>query len=49
MKFVRFTTAKHKDGVYGLVGNDGAIEVISGGLVDPVEKIGVLRNQVVAE
>jgi len=40
MKLVRFTTAKHKDGVYGLVGNDGTIRVIFGGLFDPVLKTG---------
>lgn len=45
MKFVRFTTAKHKDGVYGLVANDGTIEVISGGLFDPISKTGEIVRE----
>ncbi len=40
MKFVRFETAKHTAGVHGLVAEDGTIEVLRGGLFDPVEKAG---------
>lgn len=40
MKFVRFISAAHTDGAYGLLQDDGAIEVIRGGLLDPVEKTG---------
>jgi 2-keto-4-pentenoate hydratase/2-oxohepta-3-ene-1,7-dioic acid hydratase in catechol pathway len=40
MKFVRFVDAKHKSGVYGVVQKSGAIEIIAGGLFDPVERTG---------
>jgi 2-keto-4-pentenoate hydratase/2-oxohepta-3-ene-1,7-dioic acid hydratase in catechol pathway len=45
MKFVRFTTAQHPQGVYGLVVGDGSIEVLKGGLFDKPESTGeVLRE-----
>jgi len=40
MKFVRFTTAQYPQGVYGLVGDDGAIQVLKGGLFDAPEPTG---------
>jgi 2-keto-4-pentenoate hydratase/2-oxohepta-3-ene-1,7-dioic acid hydratase in catechol pathway len=40
MKITRFATAKHPAGVYGVVGDDGKIEVVKGGLFDAVEKTG---------
>jgi 2-keto-4-pentenoate hydratase/2-oxohepta-3-ene-1,7-dioic acid hydratase in catechol pathway len=40
MKFVRFTTAKHLNGVYGLVTDTGAIHVLRGGLFDTPEETG---------
>lgn len=44
MKFVRFASAAHPDGVYGIVGPAG-IEVISGGLFDTVEKSGEIVKE----
>lgn len=40
MKFVHFTSAGYPNGTYGLVGSDGTIEVLAGGLLDPVQKTG---------
>ncbi|HOZ47651.1 MAG TPA: fumarylacetoacetate hydrolase family protein [Candidatus Hydrogenedentes bacterium] len=40
MKLVRFTTARHSQGVYGLVEQDGSIRVLKGGLLDPPESTG---------
>ncbi len=40
MKFVRFVSPNYPDGVYGVFAADGRIEVIKGGLLDPVEKTG---------
>jgi 2-keto-4-pentenoate hydratase/2-oxohepta-3-ene-1,7-dioic acid hydratase in catechol pathway len=40
MKFVRFTTARHSKGVYGLVEGEGAVRVLKGGLFDPPEPTG---------
>jgi 2-keto-4-pentenoate hydratase/2-oxohepta-3-ene-1,7-dioic acid hydratase in catechol pathway len=46
MKFVRFVDARHEAGVYGLVEPDGRIELIAGGLLDPVKRIGeVVREE----
>jgi 2-keto-4-pentenoate hydratase/2-oxohepta-3-ene-1,7-dioic acid hydratase in catechol pathway len=40
VKFVHFIDAKHPNGVYGLVGDGGKIEILAGGLLDPVKKTG---------
>jgi len=40
MKLVRFATAQHAQGVYGLVGGQGEIRVLKGGLLDPPEPTG---------
>jgi 2-keto-4-pentenoate hydratase/2-oxohepta-3-ene-1,7-dioic acid hydratase in catechol pathway len=40
MKFVRFASAKHPEGVYGLVSEDGAIRVLQGGLFDVPQESG---------
>jgi 2-keto-4-pentenoate hydratase/2-oxohepta-3-ene-1,7-dioic acid hydratase in catechol pathway len=40
MKFVHFVSAKHPRGVYGLVRESGEIDVIAGGLLDPVRQTG---------
>lgn len=40
MKFVHFTDKKHPGGVYGLADDNGRVEVLAGGLLDPVEKTG---------
>lgn len=40
MKFVRFTSAAHPQGAYGIATSDGGIEVIKGGLFDAVQKTG---------
>ncbi|MBN2308720.1 MAG: fumarylacetoacetate hydrolase family protein [Candidatus Hydrogenedentes bacterium] len=40
MKFVRFTTARHPQGVYGLAHDNGDIEVLKGGLFDAPEPAG---------
>ena len=40
MKFVRFVDAMHEAGVYGLVEPDGRIEILAGGLLDPVKRTG---------
>ncbi|MBX7256006.1 MAG: fumarylacetoacetate hydrolase family protein [Candidatus Hydrogenedentes bacterium] len=40
MKFVRFTSAGHPKGVYGLVGDQGEIRVLKGGLFDKPEPTG---------
>lgn len=40
MKFVRFAAAKYPQGVYGLLDDQNNIQVIKGGLLDPVEKTG---------
>ncbi len=39
MKFVRFASAAHPDGAYGII-EGGRIEVVQGGLFDPIEKTG---------
>lgn len=50
MKFARFTTATHPQGVYGLVGEDGSIEVLKGGLFDTPETTGeVLKEADIAK
>ncbi|MHB9035969.1 MAG: fumarylacetoacetate hydrolase family protein [Armatimonadota bacterium] len=40
MKLVRFTSAKYPEGTYGIFAEDSRIEVISGGLFDPIKKTG---------
>ena len=45
MKIVRFITAGHPGGVYGVVGEDGGIEVIRGGLLNPVERTGEVLKE----
>jgi len=45
LKFVHFTDAQHAGGVYGLVEDDGRIEIIRGGLFDPVEKTGEIARE----
>jgi len=40
MKYVRFTTARHAGGVYGLVNSNGTIQALKGGLFDPPEPTG---------
>ncbi len=45
MKFVRFATARHPQGVYGLVGGDGLIEVLRGGLFDAPECTGEVLKE----
>jgi len=45
MKFVRFTTKKHTDGVCGLVKPDGTIAILRGGLLDPVQETGEVINE----
>jgi 2-keto-4-pentenoate hydratase/2-oxohepta-3-ene-1,7-dioic acid hydratase in catechol pathway len=45
MKFVRFISAGHADGIYGLVNDNGSIELIKGGLFDPIEKTGEVINE----
>jgi 2-keto-4-pentenoate hydratase/2-oxohepta-3-ene-1,7-dioic acid hydratase in catechol pathway len=40
VKFVRFVDAKHERGVCGIVREDGAIEILAGGMLDPVERTG---------
>ena len=46
MKFVRFTTPRHAAGTYGLIGQDGAIEVIGGGLLDSPARTGeIIREE----
>ena len=44
MKFVRFVSSDHPDGVCGLV-EDGNIKVLRGGLLDPVEQTGEVVRQ----
>ena len=45
LKLVRFTSAKYTAGKYGVLTDDGRIELISGGLLDPIEKTGELINE----
>lgn len=40
MKFARFTTSRHPEGVYAAVDEAGKIEILQGGLFDPPEKTG---------
>jgi 2-keto-4-pentenoate hydratase/2-oxohepta-3-ene-1,7-dioic acid hydratase in catechol pathway len=40
VKFVHFVDAKHPSGVYGLVGDDGNLEILASGLLDPVVRTG---------
>lgn len=40
MKLVRFATARYPEGVYGLVGKEGTVRVLKGGLCDPPEETG---------
>ncbi|MBQ7525782.1 MAG: fumarylacetoacetate hydrolase family protein [Abditibacteriota bacterium] len=40
MRFYRFKTAKYPEGTYGVSASGGKIEVVKGGLFDPVEKTG---------
>ena len=48
MKFVRFVSSDHPDGVCGLV-EDGNIKVLRGSLLDPVEQTGeVVREDTIA-
>lgn len=41
MKLVRFAGVEHPEGVYGIVEDDGHIEIIRGGLLDPIKRTGV--------
>jgi 2-keto-4-pentenoate hydratase/2-oxohepta-3-ene-1,7-dioic acid hydratase in catechol pathway len=45
MKFVRFADSKHESGVCGLVQEDGKIEILAGGLLDPVKRTGEVVHQ----
>jgi len=45
MRFVRFVSSEYAAGVYGLVREDGAVEVIRGGLLDPVERTGRILQE----
>jgi len=45
MKFVRFATARHQDGVYGLVQEDGTILVLKGSLFDTPEPAGEVVSE----
>ena len=49
MKFVHFVTTKHPHGAYGLVASDGSIEVVQGGLMDPVVRTGevIQENEII--
>ncbi|OFX16645.1 MAG: hypothetical protein A2Z18_10215 [Armatimonadetes bacterium RBG_16_58_9] len=40
MKFVRITTAEHPNGVCGIVRGDGQIDLLTKGILDPVEPTG---------
>ena len=40
MKFMRFRTENHPDGVYGLLEGPDTLSLLKGGLLDPVEKTG---------
>jgi 2-keto-4-pentenoate hydratase/2-oxohepta-3-ene-1,7-dioic acid hydratase in catechol pathway len=40
MKLVRFVDAKHACGVYGLAGEDGAVEILASDLFAPVQRTG---------
>jgi 2-keto-4-pentenoate hydratase/2-oxohepta-3-ene-1,7-dioic acid hydratase in catechol pathway len=44
MRFVRFTSVAYQQGVYGLLGDDGNIEIITRGLLEPVERTGESLN-----
>lgn len=45
MKFVRFTTDRYPLGVYGVVGAEGTIQVIQGGLLDYPVPTGQIVNE----
>jgi 2-keto-4-pentenoate hydratase/2-oxohepta-3-ene-1,7-dioic acid hydratase in catechol pathway len=45
MKFVRIVTEKHPRGVYGLVADAGRIDLLRGGLFDPIEKTGEIVSE----
>jgi 2-keto-4-pentenoate hydratase/2-oxohepta-3-ene-1,7-dioic acid hydratase in catechol pathway len=45
VKFVRFADAKHERGVCGIVRDDGAIEVLAGSLLDPVQRTGEIVHE----
>jgi 2-keto-4-pentenoate hydratase/2-oxohepta-3-ene-1,7-dioic acid hydratase in catechol pathway len=40
LKFVRFSSAQYPHGAYGVFADNGKIEVMRGGLLDPLEKTG---------
>lgn len=45
MRFARFVSADCPHGAYGLVGEEGSIEVLRGGLLDPVERTGAVLRE----
>ncbi|MCL5105608.1 MAG: fumarylacetoacetate hydrolase family protein [Armatimonadetes bacterium] len=45
MKFVRFVSAGFPQGTYGVFADDSHIEVIAGGLFDPIEKTGKVVDE----
>jgi len=45
LKFVRFTSAEFPNGTYGVFAEGSSIEVISGGLLDPVQKTGKVVDE----
>jgi 2-keto-4-pentenoate hydratase/2-oxohepta-3-ene-1,7-dioic acid hydratase in catechol pathway len=45
MKYVRFVSAGHERGSYGLVQDDGNIELLAGGLLAPVERTGEVIHE----
>lgn len=45
LKYVRFMSAKYPQGTYGIFDDNGKIEVIKGGLLDPVEKTGDILDE----
>jgi len=45
MKFLRFTTSQHPEGYNGLIRENGKIEVLKGGLLDPPELTGETLTQ----